>query len=452
MNETREVALVAPQGQIIRLEEGVEPDQQLRRYVRNSLIGVAVLVFGIGGMAAVLPMAGAVIAPGRVSVESHVKEVGHPFGGVVAKILVDDGDRVEANQPLVMLDDTVTGANSELTGQSVDQLLAREARLRAERDGTSGISFPQDLTSRASDPTVAQIIAEERRNFQARQQARAAQIAQLNQRMRQAQANISASASQRSSYEHQAKLIGQELTQTRELYEERYTTLDRLNALERAAAGVEANRDTAAASIAEESARIAEMRAQVASVGATARSEAANELVQVQAALAELRRQKVEADDSFERSVIRAPYAGVVDKLAVKTVGAVIAPGRPVLEIVPDQDRFTVRASVAANDIDNVHVGQKAILVLTALNMRTTPQLEGKVSFVAADNTVDEATGVPFYPVTIEVAPSEFKKTGKIQMRVGMPVETFIQTSERTMLSYVVRPLVDQMRRAFRSD
>ncbi len=426
------------------------PMPVLRKTIRTAMIIVAVLVVGLGGLAAFIPITGAVIAPGSVSVESSVKNIAHPFGGVVSDILVKNGDRVAANQVLVRLDTTVSGAASDLTGQSVDQLLAREARLIAERDGAGSITFPEELLARRADPQVAAILADENRNFDVRRNSRSAQIAQLNQRAQQASADIAAYRSQLASYSRQSELMDEELEQTRELYRQRYTTLNRLNSLERSAAGLDASRGTASANIAQSSARISEMRAEANSVQALARSDAAAELVQVQAALAETRREKVAADDNFERGIIRAPQAGIVDKLTVKSIGAVISPGQDILEIVPDSDNLTVEAVVSPADIDQLSEGQKAVLLFSGLNRQTTPEIKGRVSFVSPDRTTDE-TGASFYRVTIAISEGQLERLGNVQLRVGMPVEAFIQSGDRTILSFLTRPLMDQIRRAFRS-
>ena len=430
------------------VEETTQP--QLQRTIRIGLIAIAVLVFGLGGMAAFIPMTGAVIASGAVAVEGSVKHIGHPFGGVVSDILVADGDRVEKNQPLLRLDTTVSGATSDLAGQSVDQLLALEARLKAERDGTE-LVFPAELTSRANDPEVAAIMRNERRNFQVGRESRGAQVAQLSQRSRQAAADIQAYRSQLNSYARQSALIDEELEQTRELYRDKLTTLDRLNALERSAASLDANRQTASANIQQAQARISEFRAQAGTVGATDKSAAAEELVRVQSALADLKKQKVAADDTLDRTVIRAPEAGIVDKMAVKTIGAVIPAGETLLEIVPDADDLTVQARILPNDIDQIDEGQKAVLLFSGLNRQTTPEIEGVVSFVSPDSATDDA-GHTFYRVTIEIPDDQLRRLGNVKLRVGMPVEAFIQTNERTMLSFFLRPLTDQLRRSFRSN
>lgn len=445
------VQLYKAPGAITVFPNTESPMPMLRKTIRGAMIIVAVLVVGLGGLAATIPITGAVIAPGAISVESSVKNIAHPFGGVVADILVKDGDRVAANQVLVKLDTTVSGAASDLTGQSVDQLLAREARLIAERDGAGTIAFPAELTSRADEPQVAAILADETRNFDVRRSARAAQIARLNQRAQQASADIAAYRGQLASYSRQSDLIGEELTQTRELYRERYTTLNRLNSLERSAADLDASRSTATANIAQSSARISEMRAEANSVQAQARSDAAAELVQVQAALADTRREKVAADDNFERGVIRSPQAGIIDKLAVKSIGAVIAPGQDILQIVPDSDNLTVEAMVSPADVDQLFENQTAILLFSGLNRQTTPEIEGRVRFVSPDRATDDQ-GVSFYRVTIAISEDQLRRLGSLKLRVGMPVETFIQTSERTMLGFIVKPFADQLRRAFRGD
>lgn len=431
------------------LEE--ETTQGLRRITRYGLIAIAVLVFGIGGLMAFLPMAGAVIATGEVAVESHVKQIAHPFGGVAADILVRDGDVVEEGDLLIRLDDTVAGAAAEYTGLSLDQLLAREARLRAIRDGASGLSFAAELRERAaSDPVVAAIMRDESRSFALERQARADQIRQLQARISQTEAEISMHRSRVSAFDRQGALIDEELAQTRELYEGRLSTLDRLNALERSAVGVEAERDSSFARISEAQARIAELRTQMAGLGSENRSQAAVELAQVQALIAESRTREVTASDTNDRTAIRAPQAGIVNALAIQTIGGVVPAGQTLLEIVPAGDQMVVNAHVAITDIDNVSVGQPAFLRFTALSMRTTPELSGRVVRVDADRTVDEATGVAFYNARIEIPESEFEKLGEVRLTVGMPVEVFIQTGERTILNYILRPLTDQLNRALR--
>lgn len=429
---------------------GYEPERSLRSEVRTGLLLCGILVFGLGGLAAFLPMTGAVIGSGEVTVSSHVKEIGHPSGGVVADIMVRDGDHVAKGQALMRLDSNVSGATAEYTGENVDQLLARAARLTAERDNSRDVTFPEDLKRRANDPNVAALMEQERRTFILRREARRSMVAQLAQRISQSEADVASSRTKAKSYSDQAVLIKDELDATRKLYEKRYTTLDRLNALERSASGLSADAHGAREAAVSGAARIGELRLQMGSVEAEARSSSAAELMDVLSRISELRRAQVAADDNFNRAVIRAPQSGTIDKLAFRTVGGVVPAGQTILELVPDDDRMVVEATISPIDIDQVHVGQKAVLRFSAFSARTTPELNGTITHVSADRTDDKTTHSAFYRVTITLDKGETSRLGELQLRPGMPAETFIQTGQRTMLSYILKPLGDQLARAFR--
>lgn len=444
--------IVIPPGAMQPLPAGpaYEPERSLRKEVRTGLILCGALVFGLGGMAAFLPMTGAVIAPGEVTVSTYVKEIGHPSGGVVANIMVRDGDHVRKGQPLIRLDSRVSGAAASYTGENVDQLLARAARLTAERDHAGGVAFPAELTRRAGDPNVAALMEQERKTFTLRRDARRSMAAQLGQRINQTQADVASSQTKARSYSDQAALITDELDATRKLYEKRYTTLDRLNALERSASGLTAEARSAREGAVSGVARIGELRLQMGSIEAEARSAAAGELMDVLAKISELRRAQVAADDSLDRAVIRAPQAGVVDKLAFRTVGGVVPPGQTILELVPDDGNMIVEATISPVDVDQVRAGQKATVRFSAFSTRTTPELTGRVTHVSADRTDDKAAHSAFYRVTVSLDKGEIARLGDLRLRPGMPAETFIQTGRRTMLSYILKPLSDQLARAFR--
>lgn len=427
-----------------------EPEASLRSEVRTGLILCAALVFGLGGLAAFIPITGAVIGPGEVTVSSHVREIGHPSGGVVADIMVRDGDRVTKGQPLIRLDTTVSGATAAYTGENVDQLLARAARLTAERDNAAEITFPDELARQKRDPNIAALMQEERKTLSLRRASRHSLSAQLGQRISQTEADVASARTKARSYADQATLIRGELDATRRLYEKRYTTLDRLNALERSASGLAAEAGSAREAATAGSARIGELQLQRGSVNADARSAAAAELMDVLARISELRRAQVAADDNYERSVIRAPETGVIDKLAVRTVGGIIPPGQTLLQLVPEDDRMIVEATISPTDIDQVHSGQTAMIRFSAFPARTTPELNGTVTHVSADRTDDRETRSAFYRVTVAFDRGEVAKLGKLQLRPGMPAETFIQTGRRTMLGYILKPLADQLARAFR--
>jgi len=453
VNESRALAVPGQRGSALvpwTTELDEQTDVALSKSTRNGLIAIAVLVFGFGGLMAFLPMAGAVIAVGEVSVETQVKQIAHPFGGVAADILVRDGDLVKQGDVLIRLDDTVAGANADLTGLSLDQLLAKEARLRASRDGAGGISFPEELLERANDPVVQRIMEDERREFVLSRAARGDQGGQLEARVRQTQAEIASANSRIAALTQQERLIQQELDQTRELYESRLSTLDRLNALERAAVDIAAQRSIAQSSIAASQARISELRTQMSGLGSESRSNSAAELARVQALIAESRQREVQASDTNDRTAIRAPQDGYINKLAIRTIGGVVPAGQTLLEIVPANDRLVIEAQVAPTDIDQVVLNQPAFMRFSSLPMRTTPEIEGIVMRVDPDRRIDQVTGVAYYSATIEIPEAEMAKLGAIKLSVGMPVEVFIQTGERTILNYILRPVVDQLKRALR--
>lgn len=452
MNQALQVVNDGPGTDLVEWEPEIDDKATagLAKITRYGLIALAVLVIGFGGLMAFLPMAGAVIAQGEISVETSVREIAHPFGGVAAEIRVRDGDEVKEGDVLIRLDDTVAGAAAEFSGLSLDQLLGREARLRALRDGSGGIAFPQELLDRADEPGVRLIMQDERRELSLARQALSDQRNQLSARISQIRAEIGSNTSRIAALDRQDALIGEELEQTRELYESRLSTLDRLNALERAAVGLDADRDAARADNVSLQARIGELSTQMAGLGSETRARAAAQLSEVQAMIADSRQREVTASDTNDRTAIRAPQDGIVNKLQIKTIGGVVPPGETLLEIVPAADRLIVTTQVLANDIDEVGVGQPATLHFTALSMRTAPELKGTVTRVDADNTVDPNTGVSYYNARVEITDEEFARLGDVKVSVGMPVEVFIQTGERTILTYILRPLSDQIRRALR--
>ncbi|MDB5438954.1 MAG: rhizobiocin secretion protein RspE, partial [Caulobacteraceae bacterium] len=399
------------------------PEVALRRSSRRGLALVAFLVFGLGGLAAFLPMSGAVVAGGTLNVESKVKKIAHPTGGVVAEILVHDGDQVKAGQILVRLDSTVSSSSANLTGESVDQLLARRARLIATRDAAGRITFPAELTSRANDPTVAALMAQETRLFNLVNQTQVSQIAQLRERINQTNEQITGFQAQADAARESSGIIETQRANTKSLLDQHLTTEDRYNALERDAVSLKATAAANDASVAGAKAAITGTQQQILSLQQDSRSQAGTELADVESKLSGMQQSKVQAVDTYERSLIRAPQDGVVDNLAFNTIGGVIPPGETILEIVPDRDDLVVESKVKVTDIDQLHVGQTASLHFSAFDTRTTPQLSGKVTQVSADRETDQRTGAAFYTVDIEIPKDQLPKLGGQKLIAGMPVE-----------------------------
>jgi HlyD family secretion protein len=435
------------------IEHQTAPVQgSIRRHLLAGLAAVFVLVGGIGGWAATTELSGAVIAPGQLVVQSDVKKVQHPTGGVVATLNVQDGDSVAAGDVIIRLDDTVTRANLAIVVKSLQQLEARQARLEAERDGVATVEFPGTLRQHAADPEVARLIAGETKLFELRRSAREGQKAQLAERAAQLNEEIGGLASQIAAKEREIELISQELTGVRDLWEKKLVSIQRVNELERQAARLEGERGQLVAATAQAKGRISEIELQVIQIDQDMRSEVATELRDIQGKVAELVERQIAAEDELRRIDIRAPQSGRVHQLAVHTVGGVIGPGEVLTLIVPVADDLTVEVKIAPQDIDQVQIGQAAVLRFSAFNQRTTPEVDGEVTRVSADLTLDERTGLSYYTARIGLLEGEVARLQGLSLAPGMPVEAFIQTGERTVLSYLTKPLTDNAMRSFRGD
>ncbi|MES2492600.1 MAG: HlyD family type I secretion periplasmic adaptor subunit [Pseudomonadota bacterium] len=418
--------------------------------LKKSRILLATVVFGLGAPLALLPMSSSVMAPGEITVASRVKKIAHPQGGVIAEIPVSNGTRVRAGQLLMRLDTNVSAASAAMTVESLDQLTAREARLRAERDAYGTIEFPPALLARANEALIAKILSEERRIFQLNRATVTGQRAALQAQIEQASKAIGSYIVQANVYRKQEALIAEERVANEQLWEKRYTTLQRRNELARSAVGLRGSVASAEAQASQLRSKIAELREQTLVLEDEARRQAGTELAQVQSRLIELKQSNIVAQDINTRNQIRAPYDGVVDKLAYTTIGGVVRAGETIMEIVPERDPLIVTAKVSPSDVDQLVVGQKVRLRLSAFNLATTPELEARLSKFGADRTVDPQQGVTYYTAEIEIPDSELQKLEDLKLRPGMPAEAFIQTGSRTMLNYLFKPLTDQFARAFR--
>jgi membrane fusion protein, type I secretion system len=428
---------------------GSSRDSIHRHLLTGGLI-VILLAFGVGGWAATTQIAGALIAQGSVVVDSNVKKVQHPTGGVVGKLNVQDGDRVKAGDILVQLDDTITRANLAIVTKSLDELAARKARLEAERDGTETITFPAQLLARENEAPVGVALTNERKLFELRRSARLGQKGQLKQRIAQLQDEIRGLTAQQDAKAREIALISKELEGVRELWKNNLVQITRLTALERDGARLDGERAQLIASVAQAKGKIAETELQVIQIDQDLSSEVAKDMREVDAKFGEFIERKVAAEDQLKRIDLRAPQDGIVLESKVHTVGGVIPAGDAIMLIVPESDNLMVEAKVNPHDIDQVQVGQSAVLRFSAFNLRTTPEINGTVTRVSADTTTDQRTGQNYYTTRIAMTKGEIGRLGDIKLIPGMPVEAFVQTGERTVMSYLIKPLQDQFMRAFR--
>ena len=434
------------------MNDATSARRSIRRHLAVGAGLVLVLAGGIGGWAASTELSGAVIAQGSIVVDSNVKKVQHPTGGIVGELRVRDGSRVRAGDILVRLDETVTRANLAIVVKGLDEYMARKARLESERDGADRITFPPDLMARRDDTDVAHLMAGELKLFELRRSARLGQKAQLHQRIEQLQEEIRGETAQQAAKAHEVALIDRELGGVRELFAKNLIQLTRLTALEREKARLEGERAQLSAATAQVKGKIAETELQIIQVDQDLSSDVAKELRETEGKIGEFVERKITAEDQLKRIEIRAPQDGTVFQLAVHTVGGVITSGDPLMLIVPNADNLIVEAKVDPKDIDQVRFGQTAMLRFSAFNQRTTPEIAGTLTQIAADISVDQRTGQTYYIVRIAMPSEEISRLGDVKLVPGMPVEVFIQTGERTVMSYLIKPLRDQVMRAMKEN
>jgi HlyD family secretion protein len=423
--------------------------------IRNSFrFGVAsIAVFGgtLGLWAGTSPMSGAVVAPGAFVVDTNLKKIQHQQGGIVSQLAVKEGDRVKAGDLLVRLDETITKANLQIIISQLDQLRARQARLEAERDGKPTVTFSDDLIRRsATSAEIAQSIEAESRLLQSRLNQREGQRAQLSKRIDQLRQEIEGIESQAKAREDQIRLLQRELVGVRDLYTKNLVPITRIMPLEREAANMAGQRGQLLAGKAQAEGKIAETELQLLQLAIDLQTEVGRELREVQAKTVELLERKVAADDQLTRVEMRSPIDGYVHQLSIHTVGGVISPAEPAMHIVPFNEDLQIEAKVQPSDIDQLFIGQKAVVKVQAGNQRTTPEINGIVSRVAADVTREQQTGLTYYTVRITTAPEERARLGDLKIVSGMQAEAYMQTGERTPFQYLVKPLTDQFHRAFR--
>ncbi|WP_113339948.1 HlyD family type I secretion periplasmic adaptor subunit [Rhizobium cremeum] len=431
-------------------------DNQIIRSIRRHLAaGLAlglVLVGGAGGWAATTELAGAVVASGSFVVDSYVKKVQHPKGGVVGEILVQEGAQVRAGDVVMRLDATQTRASLAIVTKRLDELTARLARLEAERDDLDAIDFPDQLLARRDNPDVASAIRSETRLFEFRREARAGKKAQLGERIAQYEHEIEGLKAQEIAYADGLRVLQSEIVSQETLQERGVVSVQRLNSLRTQAATFGGERGEKIAYQAQAQGRITETRLQILQIEQDLKTEVGQELREIQGQIGEFIERKTAAEDELKRIDIVAPQSGTVHQLAVHTVGGVVSPGEPIMLIVPKGEDLALDVRIQPKDIDQVQPGQKAVLRLSAFSQRTTPELNGHVSRVAADLSTDEKSGLTYYLVRLSISHEEMQKLGGLTLVPGMPAEAMIKTGDRTALSYLVKPISDQINRAFREE
>lgn len=416
-----------------------------------GLAAVFVLVFGLGAWASFATISGAVVAPGRLKVETNRQVVQHLDGGVVAELNVKEGDVVEAGDVLIRLDDQRVRAELAIIESQLFEILARIGRLEAEQEGLDAPRFDPELLAEAETRVeVAALVEGQSRLFAASRDTRARETEQLRERQTQIREEIEGAAAQRESLDAQLGFIMRELVDQQSLFDRGLTQASRVLALEREKARLSGEIGAVIAQIAQARGRITEIDIEIIGRDAGVRQEAIAQVRDLRTREAELRERRLSARETLADLAIRAPRAGQVLGLGVHTVRAVIRPAEPVMHIVPRETALVVEARIEPTDVDQVWPGQPARLRFSAFNQRTTPEIDARVTRVSADALTDEATGASFFAIEIALDADALDALDGLTLVPGMPVEAFIRTGERTPLAYLTKPMTDYFNRSMR--
>jgi HlyD family type I secretion membrane fusion protein len=412
-------------------------------------LGLIVGFFGIfGAWSALAPLESYVIAPGVVKVEDNRKTVQHREGGLIAAVLVRDGDRVEQGQVLIRLDDTELRSIVEVLTSQYRELRALEARLIAERDDADTVVFPEDLTQdQAGTPALDRLLKAQMLVFKSRREEYLNTIGVFNQRISQLNEQITGLSSQVAYTSQQMTLIKDELAGLRELLKVGATPLNHVRATERMAAALGSQLGGQKADIGRSREAISEMRLQILSLKQKRATEVASQLRETQQRQFEILPQLQAKRVALGRTELRAPVSGHVVGLSVFTNGGVIQPGERVMDIVPSEPPLLIQARIRPDNIDDIAPNQRAEIRLTGLKQRALKVIHGTLRRISADSLVDNRTGQGYFTAEVEVDLKDIADNG-IVLVSGMPADVLITVGTRTALSYLAQPLSFGLRKA----
>lgn len=429
-----------------------DSDPGLGRTIITGVLLIAVCIGGFSLWAGLAPLRGATVAPGTVVVDSKRKTIQHLEGGIVSEILVQDGDRVKADQVLMRLDDTQASSALQQVTARYNAAAALVARLTAEELGRPTIEFPADLLAQRADPDVARLIDGQSSIFKARGDEIDSQTQILDQRNGQAAEEIRGLEAQIKAQGEQLRLIGEEVASKSALLERGLVTRPQVLLLQRQQAEIDGAMNQNVATIARVKQEIAETQLRISDLHTNRVDEAAKDHGEALKDLLDFAEKMRAARDVLNRTVVRAPLDGTVMELAAHTIGGVVAPGSTLMEIVPSADELTIEAKVDVKDIENVHAGLPAQVRLVNYSQRDTPTLDGHVDWVSADRVDDAKLGTSYYSARIDVDHAELAALDNVKLYPGMPVEAMILGQKRTVFDYLLAPINRTFARAMREN
>ena len=416
-----------------------------------GFMALAVLVLAVGVWGIQSKIAGAIIATGVVQVESNRQVVQHPKGGVVGEILVQDGDMVRAGDVLLRLDTSLERAELAIIEGQLFEILARKARLEAERDGLDALVISDNLRhALADDPAVQSLIDGQQRLFEARAITLQQKSEQISEQIHQTENQIKGATAQLAALETQRTLIKDELTDSETLFEKGLSPAARVSSLRREEARLNGEIGSLNATVAQMRDRIAALNIEKISLTSGIREEAITTLRDLQFSETELSQRRLSSKETLARMAIRSPVSGIIYGSTIFALQSVVSAAEPVMFVIPQDRSLVISAAIDAIHVDQVHVGQIADLRFAAFDQRMTPSISGLVTKLSADAFRDEVTGQSFYRVELIPETGELAKLEGQILLPGMPVEAFIKTGDRSPLSYLAKPLTVYFNRAFR--
>jgi HlyD family secretion protein len=418
------------------------------------VLGMLAIILFIGSFSAwsfLAPLSAAAVAPGQIKAEGNRRTIQHLEGGIIREIAVRDGERVQAGQVLMRMDDIASNANFATLRDQRWQFLAQEARIVSELQRLPDVKFPADLVAASTtEPRAADAIASQQGLFASRRNGYVNQKMMLLQRSEQSQAQIASSEAQIRSQVAQLALVRDELRMWYDLQRIGQARRPTILGLQRQEASFLGNMADLDNQILRTRNQIAEIAAQIRLLDDQTNNELGDQLRDVRGKLLEVEERLKPAQDAATRRDIVAPVAGTVLNLRHFTVGGVVRPGDPIMELTPAEDRLIADVQVQPNDIRHVHPGLLAEVRLPAFSARVLPSLHGHVDIVASDTLIDERSRMPYYRATIRIDAEQLAKYPEVELVPGMIVEAMIITGERTFWDYLTKPLRDSFARAFR--
>jgi len=428
----------------------INTDKSLRSTQIFGFASFVVMLAAFGAWTGLAELNGAVIAPATIMAESYSKRVQHREGGNVLRILVSDGEVVQAGQDLVLLDPTETKAELGIIDAQLLEMLVKKSRLEAQRDGIAELTLPQVIKARLTEPSLIEIVAGQTRLLKSIEDTATSKKSQLNEQIGQLNDQISGLESQLDAGRRQLELIKKETDGLRKLQTQGLVAASKVMAMDREMARLEGEQGQLQASIGSAQAKIGETKLQIIQVDEEIRNQALNELRDADSKIAEFQGRRISSQARLAHTTIKAPITGTIYQLSIHTEGGVVAPGETIMMIVPQGDDLVLQAQVTPNDISHIHVGQSAHVKFNSFNARVTPDVFAEVTQVAADTTRADAQSPPFYAIKLTISAKELEKLGVNKLKPGMSAEAFIETESRSPFSYLVKPLVDQFSHAMR--